>query len=107
MHIGGGFDGRKGEVIRMDKTNLINAEEMREYTKASEIRYLMEKIRDAASEGSYMLKVEAEDMTSEKMKKLDELGYKVVGINPNDFVLDRIGQLAVKRNPYYIISWRE
>ncbi|AXB82629.1 hypothetical protein ACG98G_04970 [Megasphaera hexanoica] len=83
------------------------AEEMREYTKASEIRCLMKKIRDAAREGGYMLKIEAEDMTSEKMKKLDELGYKVVEINPNDFVLDRIGQLAVKRSPYYIISWRE
>lgn len=83
------------------------AEEMREYTKESEIRYLMEKIRDAAREGSYSLKIEAEDMTSEKMKKLDELGYKVVGINPNDFVYDHIEQLAVTRKPYYIISWRE
>ena len=83
------------------------AEEMREYTKESEIRYLMEKIRDAAREGSYSLKIEAEDMTSEKMKKLEELGYKICIINPNDFVLDHIGQLADKRNPYYIISWRE
>nr|DAW99768.1 MAG TPA: threonine dehydratase regulatory domain protein [Caudoviricetes sp.] len=83
------------------------AKEMREYTKESEIRYLMEKIRHVASKGSYMLKVEAEDMTSERMKKLEELGYKICIINPNDFVLDHIGQLADKRNPYYIISWRE
>lgn len=83
------------------------AEEMREYTKESEIRYLMEKIRDAAREGSYMLKVEAEDMTSERMKKLEELGYKICIINPNDFVLDHISQMSVKERPYYIISWRE
>lgn len=84
------------------------AEEMREYTKESEIRYLMEKIRDAAREGGYRLKIEAEDMTSEKMKKLDELGYKVVGINPNDFVVSRsLYQMPAKERPYYIISWGE
>ena len=84
------------------------AEEMREYTKASEIRYLMEKIRDAASEGSYMLKIEAEDMTSEKMKKLDELVFNVVGFNTNYFVVSRcLYQMPAKESPYYIISWRE
>lgn len=83
------------------------AEEMREYAKTCSIKYLMEKIRDAASTGSYMLRVDAEDMTSDRMEKLEELGYKIKGINPNDFILGHIEPPGDIRNPYYIISWRE
>lgn len=87
------------------------AKEMREYTKLFAKMYIIRKIREEASKGHYELVIDYVDMPDEGVKILEELGYEVTRINPNQFIdkdmFDIIEPPPSPRSPYYIISWRK